>query len=43
MGSNSNGQLGIDEPIEYKNSPVLIEKIPVDRDCIFSLVACGGN
>ncbi len=43
MGSNSNGQLGIDEPVEYKNSPVLIEKIPAEKECILSLVACGGN
>ena len=43
MGSNSNGQLGIDDPVEYKNSPVLVEKIPTEKECLPSLVACGGN
>ena len=31
MGSNENGQLGIDDPIRFKNSPVLIEDIPVGQ------------
>ena len=43
MGSNSNGQLGIDDPVGYKNSPVLVEKIPIEKECLLSLVACGGN
>jgi hypothetical protein len=28
MGSNKHGQLGIGEPIDFKNSPVLIEDLP---------------
>ena len=43
MGSNSHGQLGIDDAVEVKNSPVLIEKIPLQSDCSLKLVACGGN
>ena len=43
MGSNSHGQLGIDDAVEIKNSPVLIEKIPLQSDCCLKLVACGGN
>ena len=40
MGSNENGQLGIDDPIRFKNSPVLIEDIPVGQ---VKQIACGGN
>ena len=39
MGSNSYGQLGIDEPTELKNSPCLVE-LPQKR---ISLINCGGN
>ena len=40
MGANENGQLGIDDPVRVKNSPVLIESLPVRR---VSQIACGGN
>ncbi len=41
MGSNKHGQLGIGEPIEFKNSPVLIEGIPGNRRV--NQITCGGN
>ena len=40
MGTNENGQLGIDDPVRFKNSPVLIENIPVRH---VASIACGGN
>lgn len=40
MGTNENGQLGIDDPVRYKNSPVLIENVPVRH---INSIACGGN
>lgn len=40
MGANENGQLGIDDPVRFKNSPVLIENIPIRH---VSQLACGGN
>lgn len=40
MGANEFGQLGIDDPVRYKNSPVLIENVPVRH---VSQIACGGN
>ena len=40
MGANENGQLGIDDPVRFKNSPVLVEDIPVRR---IDHIACGGN
>lgn len=39
MGSNSHGQLGIDEPTDSKNSPCLVE-LPPKR---YSMINCGGN
>lgn len=40
MGSNENGQLGIDDSARFKNSPVLIEDVPVRQ---IRSIACGGN
>lgn len=40
MGSNKYGQLGIDEPTEVRNSPVLVDKLPQKR---VNVVSCGGN
>jgi alpha-tubulin suppressor-like RCC1 family protein len=41
MGSNNHGQLGIGEPLQSKNSPILVEKLPPAR--FISAVTCGGN
>lgn len=40
MGSNSHGQLGIDDPVDSKNSPCLVDSLPLKR---ISLINCGGN
>ena len=40
MGSNEHGQLGIDDPVRFKNSPVLVENIDVRH---VQMIACGGN
>jgi len=40
MGSNLHGQLGIDDPVETKNSPILVDKLPTNR---IQIVSCGGN
>lgn len=40
MGNNENGQLGIDDPVRFKNSPVLVENFPVRH---INSIACGGN
>jgi alpha-tubulin suppressor-like RCC1 family protein len=40
MGSNLQGQLGIDEPDDLRNSPVLVDKLPQKR---INTIACGGN
>ena len=40
MGCNKQGQLGIDEPCDIKNSPVLVEKLPQKR---MNALSCGGN
>lgn len=42
MGANDNGQLGIDDPVRFKNSPVLIESIPAEGSDVHQ-IACGGN
>jgi alpha-tubulin suppressor-like RCC1 family protein len=39
MGSNSHGQLGIDETVGMKNSPCLVE-LPPKR---INMINCGGN
>ena len=31
MGSNKQGQLGIEEPSEMKTSPILVEKLPIKK------------
>ena len=43
MGSNKYGQLGVgvSELILTKNSPILVEKVPVGRKIV--QVSCGGN
>ena len=40
MGANENGQLGIDDPVRFKNSPVLIESVPVRH---IANIACAAN
>lgn len=40
MGSNEYGQLGINDPIKTKSSPVLVESLPIRR--VLS-INCGGN
>ena len=40
MGSNNHGQLGIDDPIDLKNSPILVDRLPVKR---YAAIGCGGN
>ena len=40
MGSNEHGQLGIDDPVRFKNSPVLIESLDLRH---VQTIACGGN
>lgn len=41
MGSNQNGQLGIGDPVQNKNSPILVEKLPPSRH--IAEISCAGN